>query len=189
MGKTLKMLLLALFTGSLLVAVILTFIALGLKHPAPWLLTATLLAIPLLIKWQEKQHFVVWKNEYSVGIESLDNDHRKLLNLINQLQTAVHYQTDEKAEKEILEEVVAYTKYHFAREEKMMEEANYRDLAAHKKTHTMMISKVDEFMQDYESRGHEALEIVALFLKNWLVKHINGTDQEYTSALKEKGIT
>jgi len=189
MSKSTKMLLLVLVAGTLLTAAILTFIALGFGNPIPWLLTAGLIAIPVLINWNEKRHFAVWKDEYSVGIPSLDDDHHKLLNLINKLQTAVHYQTGEEFEKEALDEVVAYTKYHFEREEKMMEEAGYPDLANHKEMHRKMIAKVDEFMQNYEAQGHEALEDVALYLKCWLVKHINGTDQQYSETLASKGLS
>ncbi|MEE9350904.1 MAG: bacteriohemerythrin [Thiotrichaceae bacterium] len=187
MSRSAKMILLALFAGSLIVALTLTFINLGIKHPLPWFIIATLIALSLFSSWNEKHHFVEWKDAYSVGIESLDNDHRKLLNLINLLQTALHYPTGEEFEKQALEQVVAYTKYHFEREEKMLLEAGFADYDAHKRKHDAMINKVDEFMQDYESRGHDALEVVALFLKNWLLKHINGTDKEYTSLLQEKG--
>ena len=189
MGRNTKMLLLVLLAGTLLVAAILTFIALGVGNPVPWLLTASLIAIPVLMRRSENRLFVVWRDEYSVGVDSLDNDHKKLLTLINHLQTAVHYQTGEEFEKEALDEVVAYTKYHFEREEKMMQDAGYADLEAHKELHREMIAKVEEFVRDYEKRGHEALEDVALYLKNWLVNHINGTDQEYSSLLKQKGMS
>ncbi len=175
-----------LVAGMLLVAIILTFVALGMAHPAPWLLVGALVAIPFLLKKSEQKQFAVWKDEYSVGVKSLDDDHRKLLNLINHLQTAVHYQTGEIFEKEALDEVVAYTKYHFEREEKMLEEAGYPDLEAHKALHSKMIAEVDGFVKEYDKRGHEALEEVAQYLKDWLVGHINGTDQEYSSLLQQK---
>jgi len=186
MSKSLKMIFLVLLVGALLVGVVLTFMSLGLLNPVPWLLIAALVAIPVFISRQEKKHFAKWKDEYSVGIESLDNDHRKLLNLINRLQTAVHYQTGDIFEKEALDEVIAYTKYHFEREEKMMEEAGYADLESHKETHRAMISKVNGFVKDYEKQGHEVLNDVANYLKDWLVGHINGTDQEYSALLVEK---
>lgn len=189
MNKNFRVLLLVLVVGVLAVAVILTFIALGVSNLVPWLLSAVLIAIPFLMLKKDKEQFVEWKDEYSVGIDSLDNDHRKLLALINNLQTAIHYQTDETFEREALNEVVAYTKYHFEREEKMMQDAGYADLEAHVKGHNEMIAKVDEFQKDYENQGHEALETVALFLRDWLVQHINGTDKEYSEILKEKGMS
>ena len=185
MNRSLKMTLLVLFAGALVVAIILTFISLGVFNPVPWLLTGILVAVPIFISRQEKKDFAVWKDEYSVGIKSLDDDHRKLLDLINKLQTAVHYQTGDTFEKEALDDVIAYTKYHFSREEQLMEEASYPDIIAHKETHKLMIAKVDGFVKDYEKQGHEVLEDVANYLKNWLIEHINGTDQEYTAVLND----
>lgn len=188
-SRSLKMVFLVLFAGALLVAVIITFISFGIIHPVPWLLVACLLAIPVLVNKCEKKHFAVWKDEYSVGIQSLDDDHRKLLHLINNLQTAVRYQTGEIFEKEALTEVVAYTKYHFEREEKMMKEIDYENFEAHKKTHETMIEKTNSFVQEYDKRGHEVIEEVALYLKNWLLGHINGTDQEYSTLMKQRGLS
>ena len=188
MNRSFKMILLVLFVGTLLTAIILTFMSLGVLNIVPWLLVAMLIVVPLLFKRSEKKHFAVWKDEYSVGVKSLDDDHRKLLNLINRLQTAVHYQTGDVFEKEALDEVIAYTKYHFEREEKLMEEAGYPDLEAHKKTHQSMINKIDGFVKEYEQKGHEVLEDVANYLKDWLVGHINGTDQEYSPLLKENKV-
>ena len=185
MNKSTNMILLALFIGCLFVSIILTFVALGFAHPVPWLLVVSLVMIPILLKRKDKANFAVWKDEYSVGIDVLDDDHRKLLNLINKFQTAVQYQTGEVFEKEALTEVIDYTKYHFEREEKMMEEAGYDDIEAHKKIHQSMIAKIDEFMLNYDKQGHLALQEVAEYLQTWLVEHINGTDQDYSAVLKK----
>ena len=49
-----------------------------------------------------------------------------------------------------------------------------------------MITKVEGFVKDYEARGHEALDDVASYLRDWLIGHINGTDQEYSALLNDK---
>ena len=185
MSKSTKMILLALLVGCLFISIILTFIALGFAHPVPWLLVASLVMIPILLNQKEKANFAVWKDEYSVGVDVLDDDHRKLLNLINKFQTAVQYQTGEVFEKEALAEVIDYTKYHFEREEKMMEEAGYADIETHKKIHRSMIAKIDGFMLEYDKQGHLALQEVSEYLQTWLVEHINGTDQDYSAVLQK----
>lgn len=179
-------LLLVLLLGAIAVAAVMTFIALGVSDPVPWLLCLSLLVIPFVITRKDKSEYVEWKDEYSVGVETLDADHKKLLGLINSLQTAVHYQTGDEFEKEALDKVIDYTKYHFAREEQMLIDANYEDFEAHKKEHQQMISKVDTLVAEYNLQGHEVLEDLTLFLKNWLIAHINGTDQAYSPLLKDK---
>lgn len=187
MSKSLKMVMIAMLIGVLIVAAILTFISLGATNPVPWIIIAVTLAIPFIIRSSENKHFVSWKESYSVGIDSIDDDHKKLLSLINQFQTAVHYQTGEQFEKEALDELVNYTQYHFKREEEMMEEFGYADLEPHKAKHRAMIDQVERFIALHEEKGHEVLEEAADYLKQWLIEHINGTDKEYSGFLIEKG--
>lgn len=186
--KKFNMLLAALSVGVLIVAIIIAFVSLGPSNPAPWILVALVLAFPLIANRMEARHFVTWKNEYSVGIESIDNDHKKLLSLINNLQTAAHYQTGETFEKQALDDLVDYTKYHFSREEQLMRENDYPDYDLHKAEHIRMIEKVSNYLSLYNEKGHEALAEIADYLSDWLIHHINGTDQRYSSHLRARGV-
>ena len=133
------MIITSLLIGALLVASILTFIALGFANPVPWLFLLAIGGVIIVSRIREKSHYVQWKPEYSVGIEVIDKDHQKLLSLINQFQTAVNYRTGEEFEKEALDAVLDYTKTHFKREEDLMEEHGYPDFEAHKALHRKMI--------------------------------------------------
>lgn len=189
MNKDIKTLGIVLLLGILLVATILTFIALGPLNPVPWLLTMALIGIPFYTRWREQQHFVVWKDEYSVGVEAMDNEHRKLLNLINHLQTAIHYQTGGSFEQEALNELMDYTRYHFQHEEELMRQYGYPELAAHQQQHREMVAQAEAFVADYRSKGHTALVGVADYLKDWLIRHINGTDKAYGAFIQQKSKT
>ncbi|MEA3291462.1 MAG: bacteriohemerythrin [Pseudomonadota bacterium] len=188
MNNRTTMLLLLLSLGTLLVAAVLTFIALGAGNPIPWILVALAVAIPAFSNWREKRHFVTWNRDLSVGIELIDEDHQKLFNLINQLHTAVYYYTGEAFEKQALDDLVAYTQYHFQREEDLMEKHGYPEFEAHRKEHREMIAQVEQFLRDYEKRGHETLKEMANYLKSWLISHISDTDQRYSGFLREKGV-
>ena len=122
---------LVLLTVVALVMVGLGFL-LGPTHPLPWIMVLVVIAIPFIHNKIVASRYLVWKDEYSVGIEAMDDDHKKLLNLINQLQTAVHYYTGKEFEEKALDELVDYTKTHFKREELLLEENDYADLEAHK---------------------------------------------------------
>ncbi len=182
------MLITSLLIGALLVGSVLTFIALGFSNPIPWLFLLAIAAIIIVTRLKEKSQFVTWKEEYSVGIEAIDNDHRKLLNLINQFQTAVNYNTGDEFEKEALDALINYTRTHFAREEKLMEENGYPDLEAHRAEHQKMIQQVNECMAKHRDDGHQSMRFGADFLRDWLVSHINGTDQAYSQFLLDKGV-
>lgn len=183
------MILTTLLIGALLVGALITFIVLGIGHLVPWLFILATIGLVVFVKYREKRKFLVWKDEYSVGIEAIDKDHRKLLNLINQFQTAVLYRTGREFEQEAFDALVDYTRTHFRREEDLMEEHGYPDFEAHREQHRKMIAQVEAYMVQYAGEGRQVpLERAVVFLQDWLIKHINGTDQEYSGYLKSKGV-
>ncbi len=172
---------------TLIVAVILGFMT-GPTSPLTWLLLAILIAVPFLYRKIAAKDFLEWKGSYSVGIDSIDQQHRRLVNLINQLQTAVKYSTGEEFEREALDELVDYTRTHFKYEEKLMEQNDYPDFEQHKAQHEMMIKKVKQVLAEYEHEPETAMNNAVSFLKGWLINHINGTDQQYSRYLIDKGV-
>lgn len=187
MNQNVSMFAVSLIILTLIVAVILGFMA-GPTSPLTWLLLAVLVAIPFLYRKMAAKDFLEWKNEYSVGISSIDQQHKKLINLINQLQTAVKYSTGEEFEREALDELVKYTKTHFTYEEGLMEQNGYPDFEPHKSQHVRMIKKVEEVLAEYERDRDTAMTNALDFLREWLINHINGTDKEYSSFLIGKGV-
>ena len=172
---------------SLIVAAILGLLA-GPDSPITWALIAILLAIPFVYRKMATKQFIEWKDSYSVGIDSIDQQHKKLLNLINQLQTAVDYSTGEEFEREALDELVDYTKTHFSYEEGLMKDNDYPDFEQHKAQHENMFHKVQEVLAEYEKDQDTAMSNAVEYLKDWLINHINGTDKQYSSYLIGKGV-
>ena len=172
---------------TLFVAAMLGLLA-GPGSPLTWLLIASLLVIPYVHRKLSARHYVEWKQEYSVGIDSIDEQHKRLLNLINQLQTAVDYSTGDQFEREALDELVDYTKTHFKYEEGLMRDNDYPDFEPHKAQHEKMFKKVEEVLAEYEQDHDTAMSNAAEYLKSWLINHINGTDKEYSSYLIGKGV-
>ena len=177
---------------SLFIVVGLIIIIIGmLPGMNPWVsvvMVAVLLLVMVLNKRSTSKHFVAWKDDYSVGIEMIDDDHKKLLTLINNLQTAVYYPTGEAFERQALKELVNYTEYHFEREEKMMLDNEYPDFEPHKRQHEEMIDKVHRFCEAYEKDREATIEEMTGFLRTWLLEHINGTDQKYCAHMHARGV-
>ncbi|MCU7802680.1 MAG: bacteriohemerythrin [Candidatus Thiodiazotropha sp. (ex Lucinoma borealis)] len=160
----------------------------GIDNPVPWIMIAVLLALPVIHKKMTSQKFVSWDDSLSVGIQTIDDDHQKLLSLINNLQTSVLYPTGEDFERQALSELVDYTRYHFEREEKLMQDNGYPDFESHKQQHKDMIAKVSLFLESYEKDSEGTVDELTGFLKTWLIDHIAGTDQKYSKFLNDKGI-
>jgi len=186
MKKHSKALLYAAIIGLIIVAIFLGFLS-GLNNPVSWILILVLFLIPFVYNKTKTDTQLKWKEEYSVGIEVLDLDHKKLINLLNQFNTAYDYAMSEEFEHQALNDLIDYTKYHFEREEEIMIDNDYPGFDEHKKQHQAMIAQISHIQDKYNEKGHEVFEEVCEFLTNWLIKHINGTDQKYASHLIEKG--
>jgi hemerythrin len=180
------------FGVAVLILTLVTAAILGLVsspgNPLTWLLIAVLVLLPLIHRKLTARRYVEWKDEYSVGIDSIDQQHRKLLNLINNLQTAVDHSTGEAFEREALDELVDYTRTHFSYEEGLMEQNDYPGFAEHCVEHQRMIAQVESVLAEYQQDQETAMQNAIDFLKDWLIKHINGTDQQYSQFLIDKGV-
>jgi hemerythrin len=183
MPKNLTSLILAAISALLIVAIALGFLS-GFTNPVPWLLIVVLLLIPKIYDYVKAKELIQWQQGYSVGHPLMDEDHKKLLQLVNKFKTAYDYHTSEDYEREALEELIEYTKFHFQREEALMADHNYPELDAHKAEHKKMIEQVEGFVELYHQQGHKSLNKIADFLQNWLLNHINGIDKQYSSHLK-----
>jgi hemerythrin len=127
---------------------------------------------------------IQWTPDYTVGVASLDTDHKILISLINQLDDAICGGEPRSTVSRVLDALLDYTDYHFAREESLMQACGYADLAAHKRTHVTLRAQVHDIRERYR-RNPEAIHAreVLAFLKNWLTSHIVGRDRLYTQAM------
>jgi len=187
MNKRTKSFIYVVAIALIIVVIFLGFLS-SFSNPVSWVLIGILLLIPVFYKKTEQTTKIQWKDEYSVGITHIDQDHKKLINLLNQFTVAYDHAMSEEFEKKALEELIAYTQYHFEREEKLMSDNDYPDFEAHKAKHQEMIKQVSTFVDLYNEKGHDALKDISEYLTVWLISHINGTDKEYSQYLNERGV-
>lgn len=131
----------------------------------------------------------VWKEEYSVGIQEIDEQHKKLVVMINDMHKALAEGLGRTILGDILRELVAYTKYHFSSEEALMEKHGFPDFPSHKVAHAKMTEKVLALQKEYEQSDVKRSIEVAKFLQDWLNRHILETDKKYSSFLTKKGVS
>jgi hemerythrin len=124
--------------------------------------------------------FIKWTDELSVGVESLDADHKILISLLNQLDDAVHGGEPRETVERVLDALVEYTDYHFRREEALMRAVSYPEYDAHVRTHSTLRAQVTDIRERYR-RNPESIHAreVLSFLRNWLSAHILGRDHRY----------
>jgi len=127
---------------------------------------------------------VTWTTNMSVGNDHLDEHHRRLIELLNQLGGAVTLGDSRQVTGMVLGELIRYVYYHFGEEERLMEEAGYADLEAHRQSHRIMAEHVRGLEQAYD-RDSSAVVAGELhsFLADWLVHHIRAEDSRYAPVL------
>ena len=130
-----------------------------------------------------------WSDKLAVGVTVLDNDHKKLIVMVNQLFDGIQSGHGKESVGKILDGLIAYTKVHFGNEERYFSQTGYPAAPAHKQEHDDLTRQVVSVQQKYRAGTTNVLSLEVLnFLKNWLVKHIQGSDQKYGPYLNAKGI-
>jgi hemerythrin len=132
--------------------------------------------------------FIEWNENLSVGVKTFDDEHKHLIDFINRLNQALQVKETKKTMEEILHGLVRYTRIHFTHEEEMMVLHDYPRYDSHKKEHETLTGQVEEFHGRYRSgSAHFSLELM-VFLKDWLINHISGSDAAYRDFFREKGV-
>jgi len=130
-----------------------------------------------------------WKDSFSVGIGSIDEDHKGLINIINELFDAVSHGVAKEHISSDLAKLVDYTKTHFKREEIFFEKTNYPLLEEHKLQHDVFIKKINNLQKDFE-KGNQTISVELLkFLTDWLVNHILSSDRKYKEHFQRYRLT
>lgn len=128
--------------------------------------------------------FIKWSKAMSVGVSRLDRDHKVLIGLINHLEEASSGGGDDAPQvmAEVLEVLVAYTIFHFSREEAVMQACGYPALGQHHEDHVALTQEVQEWQQRFRENAESVVPLDILhFLKGWLNHHILLQDMAYRS--------
>ena len=138
----------------------------------------------------ENTEIVVWDDKYATGIELIDNQHRQLVDLTNQLYFACFSgEGDEElftVFKDAMSRMVEYVRFHFGAELKLLDAINYPDYHNHKKMHEDLIRDILEAAQDYEEGKRFVPNNFVRTLKDWVFGHIAVYDKIYAAYVAEQ---
>jgi hemerythrin len=125
--------------------------------------------------------YLHWSDDLNTGIEVIDKQHRRIVDYINELNTA-NDTGNLSAVSQVLNELVDYTLSHFSFEEELLEKSNYPFYKAHKRVHEVFTKRIADFQRRATLGENVAPEILSM-LKIWLVNHIKGDDADYVEAV------
>ncbi len=134
---------------------------------------------------------IKWNDIHSVNVKELDQQHKKLVEIINKLFKIQASEADDL--RAVIKELVNYADYHLATEEKHFLELQYDQGGVHKKIHDYYRGIVQDFESQFlvassvETR-EEISQSLRRFLQDWWIQHINNVDQEYSDFFNAHGL-
>ena len=130
----------------------------------------------------------VWDDSYETGITEIDQDHKTLVNLINDLYEAMQDGSGGALLLPIFSALKHYTETHFTKEERYMVECEAPGQEKHFQEHKLMMAKLAD-LESRHRKGEAAISLPTLtFLRDWLKNHICVIDQAMASQLKNKEV-
>ena len=133
-------------------------------------------------------HEFEWDEKYSVQVKEIDDQHKKLVDLIFQLFNSINKHSTKEELGGILEELIEYASYHFSTEEKYFNKFNYKNSAEHIEEHKQFVEKVSDLNKKYLNNEIEISFELIDYLEDWLLDHLVDSDQKYVECFKEKGL-
>jgi len=130
-----------------------------------------------------KISYIKWEPKYSVHVEILDEQHRKLFDIVNDLVDEVEMGSNQLLP--IISDLIDYLSVHFKQESIVMMESNYPGFTKHSREHRDFTEKMKAFLQDYEQGDTELGLKMIVFLKEWIFNHTTRLDIEYAHHLQD----
>jgi hemerythrin len=128
-----------------------------------------------------------WSQQFSVGIDIIDREHKVLFELYNELHYSILRGETHAFTAEKLSRLLQYTREHFGEEERLMAECGYPKLEDHCASHRVLTGQVEEMMAELE-RNQMVVNLPTIqFLNEWITLHILREDRAYIPWMRQLG--
>ncbi len=131
---------------------------------------------------------IEWEDKFSVGISMIDEEHKKLIGILNKAIFAKGHNDNPEELREVLREMNNYTITHFTTEEAYMKAFNYPEYQDHKEEHRVFSTEIIAYTYKVIKGDYQFANEIIEYLKWWLVNHIQVTDKKYIDCFKENGL-
>ncbi len=131
--------------------------------------------------------YLKWNESCSTGVDKFDDQHKKLLELLNRLLGSIKESEETSGMGSLLKELLSFAVSHFDDEEDVLKRFGYEHFDEHKKEHDKIKLMVGRLYQNYLAGNKpETIEILEVITR-WFENHLKHTDMKYSPFLKEKG--
>lgn len=133
---------------------------------------------------------IEWTDDLSVGVEVIDEQHKMLIQHLNNLTRAIEQHQGPEKIGTTLGFLIDYTDCHFSSEERHMATHDYPELGAHRVQHDQFKTTLSNLEEDFKEEGatHDLADSIDTLLVNWLINHIRGVDVKFGDFLESNGI-
>ena len=129
-----------------------------------------------------------WSEAFSVHIAILDEQHRNLIDAVNQLDEALRTGEGNSVVDAVLEKLAEYAGVHFATEESLMQQHHFPGLTIHRAQHEDFRKHMGEFLQARKTGSQCVPVSIMLFVETWLKQHLLKSDMLYSAYLNARGV-
>jgi len=119
---------------------------------------------------------IEWKDEFALGIATVDQDHQQLIEEINQLYDQLRLPLDALTIESLLAELQADISAHFALEELLMEQAGFAEYEAHRQDHHRLLDQIHDLVFQFEEDPYEGRKLLKSTLSDWFGDHFTSFD-------------
>jgi hemerythrin len=130
--------------------------------------------------------YLKWSDKYSLNVEEIDEQHKKLVGLVNDMYDAMQAGKGRDMIGSVIAEFVAYTDYHFKAEEHLLRQNGYPEYNEHKEMHDNLSRKAHGIKEAFDKGNTPSAIEVMLLLTNWLNIHILEEDRKYKPYAERK---
>ncbi|MCF7808090.1 MAG: bacteriohemerythrin [Candidatus Marinimicrobia bacterium] len=131
---------------------------------------------------------IIWNKQFNVGIKKFDDDHKLLIDMVNDLLVANEESQDQATIVDKINNLIDHTKDHFRAEEQVMKKHNFPGLDDHYREHLKLLGELETFKRELDAKSSVNVEELSSFLTGWLLNHILTMDIAYTAFLYDKGV-
>ncbi len=132
----------------------------------------------------EQTDLMIWDARIQLGIREIDDQHKVLVDLINEIYMIMKQGNGLEPMATVIEELTSYTAEHFRYEEGLLERAKYPDIKRHKEIHVSVVNKVLAYKKQLENGSLDVNEFMS-FVSDWLSRHIKAEDRQYVPYVKQ----
>lgn len=125
---------------------------------------------------------IIWTEALDLGVDSLDEQHHMLADLINELIGRIEKGEHKQGVLDAIQGMKAYAEYHFEEEERLMVRSGYAGLAEHRREHRLFADRVAAFNPGSLTHEREDAEETLRFLHEWFVDHTQDSDRRFVEA-------